>query len=95
MTKPFEKTTNLAIEISSNPPIQTMPNPFSYMAKHESKPDPKQAIPASVNTPANPDLGFFEDKINPDLPEPSGNPFPSSYKKITSQSNAYRGFNRS
>ena len=95
MTKPFEKTTNLAIEISSKPPIQTMPNPVSYMAKHESKPDPKQAIRPSVKTPANPDLGFFKAEINPDILEPSGNPFPSSYKKITSQSNAYRGFNRS
>ena len=26
MTKPFEKTTNLAIEISSNPPMQKMPD---------------------------------------------------------------------
>ena len=100
MTKPFEKTTNFGIEISSKPPIQTMPTPIDNLmanqSKQESNLDPKQEISAPLNTNMkNKDLGFFKDEINPDLLEPSGNPFPSSYKKTTSQSNTYRGFNRS
>ena len=65
MPKPFEKITNHAIEISSNPPIQKMPD--------------------HVDT----------SMANSDLPKPSSNPFPSSYKEIASvQKNTYRGFNR-
>jgi len=95
MPKPFEKTTNHAIEISSKPPIQKMPDPVDNLmagqSKRESHPDP-----APLNTDMkSKDLRFFEDKINPDLPTPSGNPFPSSYKEIASvQKNTYRGFNR-
>jgi hypothetical protein len=100
MTRPFDKSTNLGIEISSKPAIQTMPTPVDNLiadqSKRKSHHDPEQKIPAPVDTDVkNKDLRFFKDKINPNL-TPSGDPSPSSHKEIASvQKNTYRGFNRS
>ena len=89
MTRPFDKSTNLGIEISSAPAnqrIQLDTDTQSSSANGQSKIpklDPKQNIPASVSTLVNQDLGFFDNYINPDLPSPNSHPLLTLYRERT------------
>jgi hypothetical protein len=101
MPKPFDKTTNLAIEISSKPPIQKMPTPADNLMadqlQRESHLDSKQEMSNPVDTSvASLDLKSFDSYINqpsssPQIPSAVNNNSRAPHQRLR-QDNPYRGF---
>jgi hypothetical protein len=87
MTKPPPSDSDVELlSAPVNQRIQRATDTQSSSANGQSKIpklDPKQNIPASVSTPANQDLGFFDNYINPNLPRPESHPLLTLYRERT------------